>query len=235
MIINTRPIDLANRINLELEDQGINFMHIPLSTIEPIEELTRERKSIIKDIYKIDAIVFTSMSSVQYGIDMINRYGSLESFNGEFISIGPRTAEALKEKKIQSLIPEQYNSEGLKKLLENFEYSLILIISSSSSEELLKEMVNLRVEYVFSHTARVNLRAITKLLKTVKIGDTILIYSKNIFNAIASRIDPTMLNQLNWVVPSDRIMHHLKNNACNSITTAKSALDSDMLQACIKN
>jgi len=96
-------------------------------------------------------------------------------------------------------------------------------------------MVNLRVEYVFSHTARVNLRAITKLLKTVKIGDTILIYSKNIFNAIASRIDPTMLNQLNWVVPSDRIMHHLKKNACNSITTAKSALDSDMLQACIKN
>ena len=65
MIINTRPITLADNSNALLRRSGVEFSHVPMTRIECLAPSELDL-SKLKNIERYDVLIFTSQSAVKY-------------------------------------------------------------------------------------------------------------------------------------------------------------------------
>ena len=61
----------------------------------------------------------------------------------------------------------------------------------------------------------------------------VFIYSTNIFDALTENLSKKALSNTTWLIPSTRIANHV-SKVSNKIIQASSAIDEDMIDACIK-
>ena len=108
-ILITRPIEQSIDLINKLSKKCFYPFILPFIEIAPLKFQLNE--------YDFDYIIFTSQNTCKFFMN------SLKSFNLEktqIIAIGPKTADFLKNSEIPvNLIPDEYSTEGLKKLFVN--------------------------------------------------------------------------------------------------------------------
>ncbi len=129
IILNTRPTHQADGLNQLLTTLGGKIISYPTIEIIPTDNITTQWDHF-------DIAIFVSANAVHFSIKK-------QGFsNISVIAIGPGTANALKQYGISnSIIPEQYNSEGILSLkkLENIDGKSIIIFCGENTRPLLKE------------------------------------------------------------------------------------------------
>ncbi len=189
MIINTRPHKQARKLSYKLEALNIEHTSFPLSDIKQRKNLTSADIEILKDIHTFDGIAFTSAAAVKYGIKIVQDFISLEECNAKFLAVGPSTQENLSNHGLNSLIPKEFQSEGLGLLMQDEGLKRVIIFSNSWSEKSISSL-----------TADLSKKA---------------------------------LSSTTWIIPSTRIANHV-SKVSGKIVQASSAIDEDMIDACIK-
>ena len=61
----------------------------------------------------------------------------------------------------------------------------------------------------------------------------VFIYSTNIFDALTENLSKKALSNTTWIIPSTRIANQV-SKVSSKIVQARSAIDEDMVDACIK-
>ena len=230
MIINTRPHKQARKLSYKLE--ALNFEHasFPLSDIKQRKNLTSGDIEILKDIHTFDGIAFTSAAAVMYGIKIVQDFISLEECN----AVGPSTQENLLNHGLDSLIPREFQSEGLGLLMQDERLKRVIIFSNSWSEKSILSNEETEVVYVASHDLEINYEMVKNLQKELESSENIVfIYSANIFDALTANLSKKALSNTTWIIPSTRIANHV-SKVSSKIVQASSAIDEDMIDACIK-
>ncbi|MFQ5979722.1 MAG: uroporphyrinogen-III C-methyltransferase [Candidatus Heimdallarchaeota archaeon] len=104
---------------------------LPVLELQPIDD-------DLPDVHSFDVIVFTSQNGV-------TEFAQRSEFPKDkiYVSIGPRTHETLAQHGIDSLIPQEYNSHGVGRLLlDNFpERKRILLLRSDKATRELRDML----------------------------------------------------------------------------------------------
>jgi uroporphyrinogen-III synthase len=114
-ILITRPRAQSAEFGAALQTAGFEPVYFPVIEIRPLEDLTALDRALAK-INCYDWVVFTSVNGVEVFLDHIagaNGHSSLPE-NLKIAAIGPKTAEALRERGIEpSFVPEEYVAETL--------------------------------------------------------------------------------------------------------------------------
>ena len=115
--------------------------------------------------------------------------------------------------------------EGLKK---------VIIFSNSWSEKSISSNEETEVVYIASHDLEINHEMVKNLQKELESSENIVfIYSTNIFDALTADLSKKALSSTTWIIPSTRIANHV-SKVSGKIVQASSAIDEDMIDACIK-
>ena len=115
-----------------------------------------------------------------------------------------------------------------KNLIMNFKN--ILVLSSSNSEMQLSEYGD-EVRYVFSHDVITLENEIEVLRSSLNECTKLLIYSKFSLDIILKNIEIGSMQDLQCVLPSNRLVKLLPESLKKGAIVAGSALDEDMFQA----
>ena len=234
MIINTRPHKQARKLSYKLEALNIEHTSFPLSDIKQRKNLTSADIEILKDIHTFDGIAFTSAAAVKYGIKIVQDFISLEECNAKFLAVGPSTQENLSNHGLNSLIPKEFQSEGLGLLMQDEGLKKVIIFSNSWSEKSISSNEETEVVYIASHDLEINHEMVMNLQKELELSENIVfIYSTNIFDALTADLSKKALSSTTWIIPSTRIANHV-SKVSGKIVQASSAIDEDMIDACIK-
>ena len=73
MIINTRPLTLANKTNQLLKGSGIDFLHNPLTKISSISPSDEDLLKL-RQLDSYDVIIFTSQSAAKFGASFLKEH-----------------------------------------------------------------------------------------------------------------------------------------------------------------
>ncbi len=142
VIAITRPEEQANELaKLIIENHGKPYI-VPTIEILPLKndnEILQFLKQVSNNKERIDFLIFLSKNGVKFLLYYLNKLDLKEKFinsikNSEIISIGINTKKELELNGFYvSLTPENYNSKGIVKLLENIsiENKSIVILSSN--------------------------------------------------------------------------------------------------------
>jgi len=192
-ILTTRAAAQSGELTESLTRLGARVLECPAIELEPVEDLSAIDNAI-SSLSRYQWLIFTSANAVDY---FMNR---VREVNGEIPQIpiavvGATTAERLKQWKLfPSLIPEQFNAEGL---LKAFSLDLsgvrILFPRAAVARELLPEelrhrgaMVDILPVYRTRKTSEGSLD-IAKILQTETV-DCIVFTSSSAVHAIAESL-----------------------------------------------
>jgi uroporphyrinogen-III synthase len=143
-VLITRPIDQSISIINKLSKNSFYPFILPLIEIAPIEFHIEE--------YDFNYIIFTSQNACKF---FINNFKKIDLIKTQIIAIGPKTADFLKNIKIPvHLIPDEYSTEGLKKLFleQNIKNKKILIPGSDLRDKNFENFCHKSNNYILSPT-----------------------------------------------------------------------------------
>ncbi len=126
----TRPAELLDRSVEMLKKEGFEVFAAPTIEIRKIKPFMAFSGS--------DYSVFASINSVKFGFEMIKDLHAILA-KGTVIAIGPMTAQSLEDRGIDPILPEEYSSRGIIKLLSRMEIDgKKIVIFHSSKKGVLK-------------------------------------------------------------------------------------------------
>ena len=230
MIINTRPEKQARRLGYKIEQAELNYLNIPITDITQRNFLSKDEISNLKKIEEFEVLIFTSIAAVKYGIKIVQDFISIEDAKFQFMAVGPSTSKALLSHGINSMLPDTYDSDGLMKLCKSMNFKNILVLSSSNSEMQLSKYGE-KVHYVFSHDVIALENQIEVLRSSLNQCTKILIYSKFSLDIILKNTEIGSMQNLQCILPSNRLAKLLPESLKKRAIVAGSALDEDMFQA----
>lgn len=144
-IIVTRPQAQAHVLENALSALGADVICIPgLAILPAMDEWAIKQQFQDLDCYQ--HLIFTSVNAVRFGVQWIDRYWPQWPVGVHCYSVGPGTASALTEHRIDSQLPQQFSSEGLLALpaLQDIKDQRVLIVKGHGGRTLLKETLQER-------------------------------------------------------------------------------------------
>lgn len=134
MIINTRPLTLADKTNQLLKGSGIDFLHNPLTKISSISPSDEDLLKL-RQLDSYDVIIFTSQSAAKFGASFLKEHIK-DNLEIPIMAIGLATQAALNEHDLISDVPSEFNSKGLAMLIEQRKHKTCLIFSGEKEPQL---------------------------------------------------------------------------------------------------
>ncbi|MDP2995085.1 MAG: uroporphyrinogen-III synthase [Anaerolineales bacterium] len=142
-ILITRPRAQSADFGAALQMAGFEPVYFPVIEIRPVEDLTALDRALAK-INCYDWVVFTSVNGVEVFFDHIvgaNGRSPLPD-NLKIAAIGPKTAEALRERGIEpSFVPEEYVAEALLPGLGDLRGAWVLLPRAEIARKTLPEAI----------------------------------------------------------------------------------------------
>ena len=148
MIINTRPISLSQNIITLCQDKQINLINAHLSEINQImpEDIVDDWELKLTNFHTYENLIFTSQSSVKYGLELLRSRIDISKMNKNVFSVGLATKKILSHENISSISPENQSSEGILDILNsNYSGKSLLFCGKNSNNNLqntLKERID---------------------------------------------------------------------------------------------
>ena len=117
LFINTRPVDRAASLTMALEQQAVEVYPLPLLELLP-REWDHDLARLYQQLAHTQVIVVVSPSAVQFGMAHLLQSGLTVSDlqHIQWIAVGQKTAQALAEYGLDSVVPEVETSEGMLQL-----------------------------------------------------------------------------------------------------------------------
>jgi uroporphyrinogen-III synthase len=196
-ILVTRPRDQAQSLALSIEQAGGTALRFPLLEIEAIQD-TQALQQQVERLDLIDLAIFISPNAVKYGMDAIEKFGTLPPAL-KIATIGQGSASALREYGVTVIIAptEQFDSEGLLALLAEVKGWRVMIFRGDGGRELLGDTLKARgatVEYVTCYRRSKPQGTVSTLL----LADAITVTSSEALNYLHQMIaTPEYLHLLN--------------------------------------
>ena len=138
-ILVTKKKSTAEKYFLQLNNEGASIIFFP--TIKVIPKLeSYELKNVLNHFSEYDYLIFTSSNAVKVFAEIIQSY-SLDLTKIKVTAVGEKTSEECSYNGIKvDIIPEEYSSKGLIKILSkyNLNRKKVFIPCSSLSNEDLK-------------------------------------------------------------------------------------------------
>ena len=112
-VLITRPPLQADTFAKKLRSAGFEPIHFPVIEIRPVSDNIMLDRALSK-LSCYEWIVFTSVNAVEIVFDKYPHHFSKEKLETRFVAIGPKTADALRNRNIEpDFIPEEYVSEAI--------------------------------------------------------------------------------------------------------------------------
>jgi len=230
MIINTRPITLADNSNALLRRSGVEFSHVPMTRIECLAP-SELGLSKLKNIERYDVLIFTSQSAVKYSASFLKNYLPANA-NLPIIAIGMSTQRVLKEYSLKSILPQSFDSAGIAQMIESKQYKKCLIFCGDKAPQL-QQHTSAELE-VFScyQVLEEQAHQLHKVMTSKRI--IILIYNIQTLEAIVKNIQGIDLERVWLVVASSRIQERALSQGIEQCQVASGPHDQEMVESAIE-
>mgnify|MGYP001132879157 FL=1 len=230
MIINTRPITLADNSNALLRRSGVEFSHVPMTRIECLTPSELDL-SKLKNIERYDVLIFTSQSAVKYSASFLKNYLPANA-NLPIIAIGMSTQRVLKEYSLKSILPQSFDSAGIAQMIESKQYKKCLIFCGDKAPQL-QQHTSAELE-VFScyQVLEEQAHQLHKVMTSKRI--IILIYNIQTLEAIVKNIQGIDLERVWLVVASSRIQERALSQGIEQCQVASGPHDQEMVESAIE-
>ena len=230
MIINTRPITLADNSNALLRRSGVEFSHVPMTRIECLAPSELDL-SKLKNIERYDVLIFTSQSAVKYSASFLKNYLPANA-NLPIIAIGMSTQRVLKEYSLKSILPQSFDSAGIAQMIESKQYKKCLIFCGDKAPQL-QQHTSAELE-VFScyQVLEEQAHQLHKVITSKRI--IILIYNIQTLEAIVKNIQGIDLERVWLVVASSRIQERALSQGIEQCQVASGPHDQEMVESAIE-
>ncbi|MDC1475312.1 uroporphyrinogen-III synthase [Gammaproteobacteria bacterium] len=230
MIINTRPITLADNSNALLRRSGVEFSHVPMTRIECLAPSELDL-SKLKNIERYDVLIFTSQSAVKYSASFLKNYLPANA-NLPIIAIGMSTQRVLKEYSLKSILPQSFDSAGIAQMIESKQYKKCLIFCGDKAPQL-QQHTSAELE-VFScyQVLEEQAHQLHKVMTSKRI--IILIYNIQTLEAIVKNIQGIDLERVWLVVASSRIQERALSQGIEQCQVASGPHDQEMVESAIE-
>jgi len=230
MIINTRPIALADNSNALLRHSGAEFFHAPLTRIECLAPSELDI-SKLKNIERYDVLIFTSQSAVKYSASYLKNYLPTNA-DLPIIAIGMSTQRALEEYSLQSTLPQSFNSAGIAQIIKSKQYKKCLIFCGDKAPQL-KQHTSTELE-VFSCYQVLDEQAhqLHKVMASKRV--IILIYNIQALEALVKIMQGMGLEKIWLVVASSRIQGRALEQGIEHCLVASGPHDQEMVESAIE-
>ncbi|MDA7796503.1 uroporphyrinogen-III synthase [Gammaproteobacteria bacterium] len=230
MIINTRPITLADNSNALLRRSGVEFSHVPMTRIECLAPSELDLRKL-KNIERYDVLIFTSQSAVKYSASFLKNYLPANA-NLPIIAIGMSTQRVLKEYSLKSILPQSFDSAGIAQMIESKQYKKCLIFCGDKAPQL-QQHTSAELE-VFScyQVLEEQAHQLHKVMTSKRI--IILIYNIQTLEAIVKNIQGIDLERVWLVVASSRIQERALSQGIEQCQVASGPHDQEMVESAIE-
>jgi len=235
MIINTRPITLADNSNALLRRSGVEFSHVPMTRIECLAPSELDL-SKLKNIERYDVLIFTSQSAVKYSASFLKNYLPANA-DLPIIAIGMSTQRVLKEYSLKSILPQSFDSAGIAQMIESKQYKKCLIFCGDKAPQL-QQHTSAELE-VFScyQVLEEQAHQLHKVMTSKRI--IILIYNIQTLDiqtleAIVKNIQGIDLERVWLVVASSRIQERALSQGIEQCQVASGPHDQEMVESAIE-
>ena len=230
MIINTRPITLADNSNALLRRSGVEFSHVPMTRIECLAPSELDL-SKLKNIERYDVLIFTSQSAVKYSASFLKNYLPANA-DLPIIAIGMSTQRVLKEYSLKSILPQSFDSAGIAQMIESKQYKKCLIFCGDKAPQL-QQHTSAELE-VFScyQVLEEQAHQLHKVMTSKRI--IILIYNIQTLEAIVKNIQGINLERVWLVVASSRIQERALSQGIEQCQVASGPHDQEMVESAIE-
>ena len=230
MIINTRPLTLADKTNQLLKGSGLDFLHNPLTKISSISPSDEDLLKL-RQLDSYDVIIFTSQSAAKFGASFLKEHIK-DNLEIPIMAIGLATQAALNEHDLISDVPSAFNSVGLAELIEQGKHEKCLIFCGGKQPQLsFHTPVTLDTFscYEVIDEESVELSSITGNRKAI-----FLIYNIQTLEVLVRYSQAADLEKMNLIVASPRIQEAAFNHGIKDCVVAESPHDEEMTEAAIK-
>jgi len=230
MIINTRPITLADNSNALLRRSGVEFSHVPMTRIECLAPSELDLRKL-KNIERYDVLIFTSQSAVKYSASFLKNYLPANA-DLPIIAIGMSTQRVLKEYSLKSILPQSFDSAGIAQMIESKQYKKCLIFCGDKAPQL-QQHTSAELE-VFScyQVLEEQAHQLHKVMTSKRI--IILIYNIQTLEAIVKNIQGIDLERVWLVVASSRIQERALSQGIEQCQVASGPHDQEMVESAIE-
>ena len=230
MIINTRPITLADNSNALLRRSGVEFSHVPMTRIECLAPSELDL-SKLKNIERYDVLIFTSQSAVKYSASFLKNYLPANA-DLPIIAIGMSTQRVLKEYSLKSILPQSFDSAGIAQMIESKQYKKCLIFCGDKAPQL-QQHTSAELE-VFScyQVLEEQAHQLHKVMTSKRV--IILIYNIQTLEAIVKNIQGIDLERVWLVVASSRIQERALSQGIEQCQVASGPHDQEMVESAIE-
>ena len=136
-VLITRPRSQSDSLAAALRSAGFEPIYFPVIEIRPIED-NPELDRALKNINKYEWVVFTSVNGVEVVSEKLKQISPLP----RVAAIGPKTAEALKERGITpEFVPEEYVAEAILPGLGDLRGKRVLLPRAEIARKALPEAI----------------------------------------------------------------------------------------------
>jgi uroporphyrinogen-III synthase len=230
MIINTRPLILADKTNQLLKGSGLDFLHNPLTKISSISPSDEDLLKL-RQLDSYDVIIFTSQSAAKFGASFLKEHIK-DNLEIPIMAIGLATQAALNDHDLISNVPSAFNSVSLAELIEQGKHEKCLIFCGGKQPQLsFHTPVTLDTFscYEVIDEESVELSSITGNRKAI-----FLIYNIQTLEVLVRYSRVADLEKMNLIVASPRIQEAAFNHGIKDCVVAESPHDEEMTEAAIK-
>lgn len=231
-VLLTRPAGDNDSLARKLTAAGLVCEEVPLLAIEPVDLSTS--RDLISDLDRFDHIIFVSRNAVRHGLPALEDFWPQWPAHLNWYAVGEATADELRAGGLDPRVPDRENSEGLLDLppLREVDGAQVLIVRGVDGREVLKaglEARGARTTYLEVHERRA--ATLPDALKRRLVSSPppfIIVYSGSVLDSFVNNIGVVTST---LVVPSARVENESRAAGFQSVITAASASEPDMVQA----
>lgn len=231
-VLLTRPVEQSAPMAAALRDLGADVCELPLIEIEEVTdvEACENIKSLILDLDHYTAAIFISINAARIGMKWIDRYWPQLPTGLSAYTVGPGTAEVLREFDWPVFYPETgVTSEDLLALpgLKNVEGQRIALFRGVGGRELLAETLRARgarvdyLELYRRHTPDYNGDVMAGLVRNHGIN-AVVVSSAQILDVLLHFLhqDASLMRTIPVIVPSERVRQRALDAGLNIVVNA---------------
>jgi len=236
-ILVIRPLRQGDTFLQLLEDARLQFCHIPVMQIQPVDKDDLVYADILDVISKLDRwdqAIFISANAAEIGLPLIAQHWPVLPSGLQFYAVGQQTAELFAEYGYPVRCPKkQPNTEGLLEEIQPLKHlkgQSVVIFRGGEGRQTLGEELTARggaVRYCELYRRIIDPLKVEEARAGVETASCLVAHSGELLRALGDCVD----RHIPVVVPSARIAGQAQQLGYNNIEVADNALPQSMLRA----
>lgn len=237
-VLITRPESAGRVLAKSLADLDISSICQPMFDYQANASAEHVKQLLL--LIQRPIVIFISAAAVEFAEKAlpINAW-----FADTIISVGQATQKTLSAFNVESICPQQYNSEGILSLpeLKDVKNKNVIIVRGNGGRELIAQTLKSRganVHYIESYRRVSRVFSDNPLQQwREQLINCIVITSNDLLESIVQLLDDSdqyWLNTCLWVVASERIADHAKKLGLHHVVNANGANDEAITAVLVK-